>query len=372
MLKENKYYSYNKGELANGCKLCVQGRKLVLFISGLCSKNCWYCPIADHKYKKDVIYANERKIENEKEILEEIKDSDARGAGITGGDPILVLERTANIIKMLKKEFGPKFHIHLYSPLENIREDKLKKLFEVGLDEIRIHPDLENKKDWNKRELIKKFDWSVGLEIPLIPGKKEETKELLNYFKDKVDFINLNELEGSNNSTNKVFEKGYKNKDELSYAIKDSVEEGLELIDELNLERVHLCTVKLKDTVQLGNRLKVRSEHTKSKLDIVTEEGSLIRGAIYFEKPSFNYTENLKSKNKEEEIKKLKKLKTKICVTLKINKQDIAIDEVKYRLLTSRRIISRRTEEIKKLGLIPAIVEEYPTYDLFEVEIEFL
>jgi len=371
MLKENRYFSYNKGELADGCKKCVEGRKLVLFVSGLCSKNCWYCPIADHKYKKDIIYANEREIKNEQELIQEVKDSDAKGAGITGGDPILVIDRTVNFIKTLKKEFGPKFHIHLYAPLENITEEKLKKLFEAGLDEIRIHPDLDNKL-WDKIELIRKFDWSKGIEIPLIPGEKEKTKELLNFFKDKVDFINLNELEASDNSTNKVFEKGYKNKEELSYAIENSVSEGLELIDELGLERVHLCTVKLKDAVQLGNRLKVRAEHIKQKYDIVSPEGSLIRGAIYTEKPSFNYTEVLKSKNKEQEVKKLKELKTRICETLKINRQDVSIDEIKYRLLTSRRIVFRRAEEIKKLGLIPAIVEEYPTYDLFEVEIEFL
>ena len=372
MLTENKYFSYSKGELADGCKMCVEGRKLVLFVSGLCSKNCWYCHIADHKYKKDVIYANERPIKTEEELVQEVKDSDAKGAGITGGDPLVVLERTVNYIKILKKEFSPKFHIHLYTPFENITEEKLRRLFEAGLDEIRIHPDLDNKKEWNKIDLIKKFDWSIGIEIPLIPGEKEKTKELLSFFKDKVDFINLNELEASDNSTNKIFEKGYKNKDELSYAIENSISEGLELIDELSLEKVHLCTVKLKDAVQLGNRLKVRAEHVKKKYDTVTGEGSLIRGAIYTEKPSFNYTENLKLKNKNEEIRKLKELKTKVCEALKVNRQDIDLDPVKYRLLTSRGIVSRRAEEIKKLNLIPAIVEEYPTYDLFEVEIEFL
>ena len=41
-----------------------------------------------------------------------------------------------------------------------------------------------------------------------------------------------------------------------------------------------------------------QQEFKKKKFDLETDQGTIIRGAIYTEKPSFNYTENLKLKNK--------------------------------------------------------------------------
>ncbi len=108
------------------------------------------------------------------------------------------------------------------------------------------------------------------------------------------------------------------------------------------------------------------------KFDIKTEEGTIIRGAIFIEKPSFNYTSLLKTKNKTEEIKKLKKLRNEVCRKLRINKQDILIDEKRYKLWTSRRIIFRHKKEILALKLIPAIIELTPDQEELEIEIDYL
>ena len=113
-------------------------------------------------------------------------------------------------------------------------------------------------------------------------------------------------------------------------------------------------------------------EFKKAKFDLKTEQGTIIRGAIYTEKPSFNYTEYLKQKNKQEEIEKLKHLRTEIRQDLRINKQDILVDEKHYRLWTSRRIVLRHKQEIKSKNLIPAIVEFIPDEQELETEVEFL
>ena len=108
------------------------------------------------------------------------------------------------------------------------------------------------------------------------------------------------------------------------------------------------------------------------KFDIETTENTIIRGVIYLEKPSFNYLEKLKEKDSKEEIKKLKILRTKICENIRLNKQDVKIDEKKYKLWTSRRIILRHKNEIKDLKLIPAIIELEPTPEGLELEREFV
>ena len=48
------------GELAPGCEACMEGAKMVLFVTGRCTRRCFYCPISEEKWQADVIYANEK------------------------------------------------------------------------------------------------------------------------------------------------------------------------------------------------------------------------------------------------------------------------------------------------------------------------
>ncbi len=353
-IEKTKYYSWSIKDIPRGCKLCVKGLKSVLFVTGLCNRNCIFCPISDKKKNKDVVYINERLVKNDSDLIEEIKACASKGVGITGGDPLIKLERTVKYIKLLKKEFGNHFHIHLYTSLDQITENNLKKLYEAGLDEIRVHPEVYKNMDKNisKIELIKKFDWDIGVEIPVIPGKKKEIIELIDKIGDKIKFLNLNELEYTEELTN----HGFICKDYHSYAIKDSEELAFEILEYCKNKSfiTHYCTVKLKDWVQLKNRLINRAKNTKKWYDKITNDGMFIRGAVY-----------LDNKNKDKNIEKFNPL-------LKKYKDKFELDKIKNRLLTSVSIIKSLKKEIKKLNLIPAIVEEYPTYDAMEVEVEYL
>src|SRR3989338_2113050 len=95
----------NIGKLAEGCVLCAQGKKLVLFVTGVCPRKCFYCPLSEKKMNKDVIFANEIETKDIKEIIQEAKDNLAEGVGITGGDPLSKLDRTLEYIIAFKKEF---------------------------------------------------------------------------------------------------------------------------------------------------------------------------------------------------------------------------------------------------------------------------
>ncbi|MBW2998088.1 radical SAM protein, partial [Candidatus Woesearchaeota archaeon] len=256
---------------------------------------------------------------------------------------------------------GKKFHIHLYTSLILVSENVLGKLYGAGLDEIRFHPDLENKKFWGRVELFKNYKWDVGMEIPLIPGFEKMTKELILHVKDHVDFINFNELEYSDNACYEG--RNLHVKDELSYAIKGSLEMGLDLLDlcKKNKIRCHLCTAKLKDSVQLQNRMKLRLKNIKKWYDVDLGDGIFSRGAVYLIKPEFEYKKKIKNISLEElkELQKSLKFKTEI-------------DEKKKRLLTSIKLIEKNSEVLKEMNLVPAIVEEYATSDQFELEIDFL
>lgn len=378
MLQENKYYSYNKGNLAKGCQFCVRGEKLVLFVTGICPRKCYFCPLSDEKYGFDVTFANERKVADVNDVLHEAERMKATGAGITGGDPLAKLDRTITFIQALKTRYGKQFHIHLYTSLVLVTKETLQRLYDAGLDEIRFHPDLESQEFWQRLSLAKDFSWDVGVEIPLIPGKEQETKALLDYIHDKIDFVNLNELEIADNKLSKLLDNGFKVKSEFSYAVAGSMEMGLEMIRYVQEKGyplpVHLCTAKLKDGIQLNNRLRREGKNVKKKFDLVDKDGLLTRGALYFEDlaPGFGYRKKLAVIDKQLFMQRLNPIYLKLKQQCSLKDDDLFLDSEKPRILLSVAAVQKHKAKILALGLLPAIVKEYPTADQLEIEVEFL
>ena len=378
MIKSNEYYSYNTKELPVGCQYCVRGEKIVLFITGKCPRKCYFCPVSDQKFGKDVTFANEKKVEEFADVIQEAENMNAKGAGITGGDPLMTLDRTCEFIKNLKKKFGKNFHIHLYTSLNLVTETSMKQLYESGLDEIRFHYDFDDKKFWDKLTLATKYDWDVGVEVPLVPDKEKETKEVIDFIQDKVKFINLNELERADNTLSKLSEMGMQVKETYSYAIKGSLGLGFKLMKYIEEKKyplaVHLCTAKLKDGIQLTNRIKREGEHNHKAFDIVDKEGLLTRGALYLNylKPGFDYRKKLAEVDKGKFIEVLKPLFARIKKKFKLDDDMIFLDDEKPRILISKKLCKKKKAYFKGLDLHPAIVVEYPTADQLEIEVDFL
>ena len=281
------------GELPIGCRLCRSGLKSVVFITGICPRNCFYCPLTLPR-KGDVIAVNERiiirsrsgllkidEIPREK-ILEEIRMSGSKGASITGGDPLAVIDRTAYAIRLLKEEFGKDFHIHLYTSAPVASEDVVRKLYEAGLDEIRIHP--VDDKGFELARIARKYDRRVGFEIPVIPleyYEKRARKVIEKAIELGLDFVNLNELEATEANQPEFLARGLRVRRDSLAAIEGSYELGLKLVEAYSGKiSLHLCTAKAKDAVQFRNRL-IRRAHVLAKpYHIVTPDGTRIYAEI--------------------------------------------------------------------------------------------
>lgn len=367
-------------ELPLGCKYCKKGEKMVLFVTGICPRRCTYCPLSDNKKDKDVVFTDEWLTDKPEDIITECKLIKAKGTGITGGDPLSRIDRTVKFIKLLKKEFGKKFHAHLYTSLDLVTKSTLKKLFDAGLDEIRFHPEIDDFTLWHKLSIAKEVSkkWQVGIEIPVIPGKFNETMDLIHFSEEYIDFLNLNELEISDNNANSLTEQGFRTVED-SYAIIDSAKMGKLILKTLAKEntklKVNFCSTKVKDSEQLTERIKRRAKSIVRDFDHMTEEGLLVRGAIYpIIEPGFSYREKIKKIMSESNMKRLAKIKSDIEKNFEIPKKFIAVDELKLRILIAPWILEElvKEKEFKKLGYKSAIVTEYPTWDQLETEIEYL
>ena len=114
---------------------------MVLLVTGRCRMSCYYCPLSEKKKGKDLVFANERQVLSDTDVVDEARSIAAEGSGITGGDPLDVMERTLHYIELLKRELGSEHHIHLYT--STIDRKKFQALANAGLDELRIHPQVE-------------------------------------------------------------------------------------------------------------------------------------------------------------------------------------------------------------------------------------
>ncbi len=293
LLKTRGESYYIKGRsIPKGCKYCLKGSKVVLFLNGICQKpeHCfWYCPISEERRGKEITFADEIEIKNKEDLLQEIEKISAQGMSITGGEPLslLNLEKTIDFINYAKTTKGKKFHIHLYTNGVDFNENVAKRLSITGLDEIRFHPAREH---WNNIKKALNKNMSVGAEVPVIPEKTYmESLEEFVYFLDNIggDFINLNEFECCFPNSQYLKERGFKLKENTIATVVNSQESAFNLIRKIGLEvdiKMHFCSIRAKDYHQLKNRYIRRAKNIKLPYEVITEEGLLIYAQIEGEK----------------------------------------------------------------------------------------
>ncbi len=262
--------------LAKGCTFCYQGAKMVLFVTGRCRRSCWYCPLSSERKGKDVVFANEHRIDTPQQVIGIAERMSALGTGITGGEPLLCIDRVTQYGKLLKDHFGKEHHIHLYTAQAPTKTE-LAQL--IGLvDEIRLHPPREC---WDhicdtdfitSAKSARDMGFDIGVEVPALPGL-----ELLVPALPYLDFLNINELEWGETNADDMRERGY----ELADGIHNAVCGAREWADEpVKQEKVHWCASSFKDSVQLRERLKRVAVNTARSFDEVTEDGTIVYGVL--------------------------------------------------------------------------------------------
>ena len=288
-------------EDTEGCIQCQMGSKLVLFITGHCHWMCDYCPLSENRREIDWMFANERRVEigDWDAVIEEARAMNATGAGITGGDPVMARERVLEACKILKTEFGDIFHLHMYTSIP-FKAEWAKDFAEAGLDEIRFHfLDLESEKYTETMAACVESGMLTGVEIPCEPDKEIELMELLETMRDMpVQFLNLNELEITVGNHDNMEVRGFNLSDEITAGAAGSGELATRMRDRVMAASIgaadpedgtvrepypyHLkfCTATYKDSGQLRRRFIRRGEHTISPHEILTEDGTLLFGAI--------------------------------------------------------------------------------------------
>lgn len=353
---KTKFASHTlKSGIPEGCKYCVRGEKLVLFVGGKCSRSCYYCSLSNSRKKCGTIEANERTCFNVGEMIEEVKESNAKGAGITGGDPLVYFDRTLKLARALKKKFGKSFHIHIYLPTNLVDKKKLKKLSK-WVDEVRFHPSFLNFgsgfENWFEFDLSKiliaSAFWSrenIGVEMPVIPSREEDGLDFICRIKDLIGFVNLNELEVSETNIGR-FEKENLDLNKDTYSVVGSRDSALRILKFVEREKfdlkVHFCTALTKDRFQFENRLK---KHDILPFGRRLKDGNVLYFAVY-EKSNYSVKDLFND------------------LVSDFGRKKFYLDKKKRRIILSEKIL----DNVLQTDLRVARVVEYPTFDGFECE----
>jgi pyruvate formate-lyase activating enzyme-like uncharacterized protein len=187
----------------------------------------------------------------------------------------------------------------------------------------------------------------AGIEIPAIPGTEKSVVRMAREAeKSGAQFINLNELEFSEPNIGALKARGYRVKDDVSSGVKGSEETALRILKTYSGGMVvHYCSSGFKDATQLRNRLLRRARNTATGLEIITEDGTFIKGIIEYGDPAGL----------------VRDLRKKYCIPAELIRHDGEKDRVE--------IAAWVLESLPKGTPGRAfIVEEYPTADRLEVE----
>jgi uncharacterized protein len=350
--------SSHRGALSPACVQCAEGKKMVLFVTGLCRFRCFYCPVSPNRNQIDAVYANERRVTSDADVLDEARSIGAAGTGITGGDPLGVFDRTEHYVRLLKENFGASHNIHLYTHEPNA--EKLERLADAGLDEFRLHiphylwGPLSSDGGAYRRVLEDAPAWGIrrGVEIPVLPDKEAELVRLLHALDAiGVDFVNLNELEFSETNEEKLHDRAYELDPWNGWGVRGSRAVAARVVREVRLSvPVHYCSSRFKDSVQLRQRLHRRAERTRAPFAETTTDGTVVFGVVQAPagRDVARWARRLVRQHR--------------------------LGPNAYRVDFGRRRLELGAERLRRLaprlGAPAFAVEEYPTADALEVERE--
>lgn len=200
------------GDLSPGCWSCIDGTWSCLYLNSLCTRNCFFCSRErterDGRFPRphDMRFIEFHEVQDYIRYLETFP---FEGIGISGGEPFLAFERLTEYIREIRKAFGSRHYIWMYTNGDLVTEERLVLLHQIGLNELRF--DLSAREyNLDPVKLAIKYIDTVSIEIPAIPEDVETVKELLKPFEAiGVKHLILHQLMATDYNQKRFVDRGY-------------------------------------------------------------------------------------------------------------------------------------------------------------------
>ena len=228
----------HSGTLSPGCRLCVEGSWSCLFINGRCNLSCFYCPSSQDDIGQPT--TNNLSFVSADHYLAYLQHFGFRGFSLSGGEPLLTLERSLNYLATIKKHFGDNIHSWIYTNGSLVTGDILARLRDCGLDEIRF--DI-GALDYSLDQAILAVGKipTVTIEIPAVPEEKQRLQNTLKQMADGgINFLNLHQLRLTNYNYRHFKKRPYSYLHGEKITVLESELTALELVNYALNERLQL------------------------------------------------------------------------------------------------------------------------------------
>jgi pyruvate formate-lyase activating enzyme-like uncharacterized protein len=194
--------------LSPGCRACAEGTWSCLFVNGVCNARCYYCPSEQREAGEPV--TNNIGFRRPEDYAAYLRRFGFRGSSMSGGEPLLTLDRTLRFLSATRAALGHGGHLWMYTNGILLTQERLDLLVETGLDEIRI--DLTaTAYDLGPVRLAASRVPVVTVEIPALPEDEDRLFGLLpDLVEAGVKFLNLHELRATPHNLTRLLQRGHR------------------------------------------------------------------------------------------------------------------------------------------------------------------
>ena len=284
--------------LSPGCRTCANGAWSCLFINGRCNASCFYCPTSQDE--TDGPLSNGIPFDTPEDYAEYVALFGFAGASISGGEPLLTLDRTLAYIAAVRRRCGDAVHLWMYTNGTLLTTEIAVALRDAGLGEIRFDIGATNY-DLTKLRLAVGVIPTVTVEIPTVPEEEDLLREkLVEMAAAGVHYLNLHQMRVTPHNLRHLVSRDYTFLHGEKVTVLESELTALRLVRygiEQNIKLpVNYCSFPYKRRFQHAAARRRGIPYILGEHDIVTDVGymrSLSTGNVqYFEAVTLPGTSN--------------------------------------------------------------------------------
>ncbi len=202
--------------LPPGCRGCLSGKGTNAFVTGLCTRECFFC--FNQKPRTDELVVHGIRISEPEQAPEVVRRYGLRSVGVSGGEPTLKPERLLRLVRSLRT-LPFRVRIDLYTNGDLLSDELLGELKAAGLDALRFNL-VAREFDTEPLERALRIFAETAVEVPVIPERLPEMKDMvLRLDSLGVPFLNIHELFACRENSVRMAKQGYDSGGEASDAL---------------------------------------------------------------------------------------------------------------------------------------------------------